>query len=200
MPPSTADSGAIEAESEKTVAGSSGSCPARSVRGEVVLQPLTEQQKQVVASYWLLARKSAHELKRKIKKIRALTTEESDYIEDWMTEWLMRLVQQADPGTVNYSAYLTASLNNRIAWYREKRREPVEELTEEAAAAIEARPEQFDVVEYTGCPHREVVRKIVESHDSMTKTLSHGERKRWQRYQKKEVQQYLRKLYELGSD
>ncbi len=129
-----------------------------------------------------------------------MTTEEADYITDWMTDALFKLVRKAEteiPERV--SKFLLVSFKCLVKWYAS----PVSKikcdlLTTDIEYLLVDKPQEFDVLEYTGCPHAETVAKIMDSNSSMRSKLTATEISRWQRVQKREVETYLRSLYELS--
>ena len=187
-----------ETESKNRLSGQSRSGSTGSLRSENLQQELTREQKEIAAAYWPLSRKAAAELKKKIRKQRSLSTEEEDFIDDYITDSLFDLVKRAETDCPErLSKFLSVSFIDRVAWYRSPKQVQIDAITDYHKDTVEAKPEQFDVVEYTGCPHPTVVAKLINSEEAFRCKLTMAEQRKWQRSQKQEVETYLKELYEL---
>jgi hypothetical protein len=61
---------------------------------------------------------------------------------------------------------------------------------------VEAKVEEMDIIAQTNPPHTQVLRKILDSNGSVRDALTGTERSTWNRTQKAEVAEHLRKIYE----
>ena len=181
-------------ESSETLSGSSGSLSNSSIRGEDTTRLSTDQQR-LVAAYWPLSRKAAAEIKKRIRSRRSITTEEEDYIDDLTVDSLVDLIRK-HPEQSTLGIFLVGSFRNIVKWYKSPRLSTIETLTDEHMETVEAKVEEMDIIAQTNPPHTQVLRKILDSNGSVRDALTGTERSTWNRTQKAEVAEHLRKIYE----
>lgn len=196
MSKATTESQSAETESENGLSRQSGSSVVSSIRSEN-LSVLTNEQQQLVSAYWPLARKAAAETKKRIKHQRKLSTEETDFIDDYMTDSLFKLVKKLDTDCPHrISSFLLVSFQQLVKWYRSPTKPVTIDCLEDVEESkLEAKQEWFDVVEYTGCPYPETVTKILAG-ESLKDIMTSSEQRQWLRTKKKVIQPYLKELYE----